>query len=54
MHMFIDTVRNPDQQTTIGCAHVRSHPASAPHGRPTRKQTLYVTVGIGLVNRRGG
>ena len=37
MQMFIATVRNPDQQTAIGCAHVRSHPASAPHGRPTRK-----------------
>jgi quercetin dioxygenase-like cupin family protein len=53
--VFIDTVRNPDQHTAIGCAHVRFAPGArtAWHSHPTG-QTLYVTDGIGLVNRRGG
>jgi quercetin dioxygenase-like cupin family protein len=53
--VFIDTVRDPDQQTAIGCAHVRFAPGArtAWHSHP-KGQTLYVTDGIGLVNRRGG
>ena len=53
--VFIDTVRNPDQNTVIGCAHVRFAPGArtAWHSHP-KGQTLYVTDGIGLVNRRGG
>jgi quercetin dioxygenase-like cupin family protein len=53
--VLIDTVRNPDQQTAIGCAHVRFAPGArtAWHTHP-KGQTLYVTDGIGLVNRRGG
>ena len=52
---FIDTVRNPDEQSAIGCADVRF----APGGRTVRHkhpkgQALYVTDGIGLVARRGG
>jgi quercetin dioxygenase-like cupin family protein len=53
--VFIDTVRNPDEQSAIGCAHVRFAPGArtAWHSHP-KGQTLYVTDGVGLVNRRGG
>jgi quercetin dioxygenase-like cupin family protein len=53
--VFIDTVRNPDADTTIGCAHVRFAPGArtAWHAHP-KGQILYVTDGIGLVSRRGG
>lgn len=53
--VFIDTIRNPDEQTAIGCAHVRFTPGArtAWHRHP-RGQTLYVTDGIGLVATRGG
>ncbi len=53
--VLIDTVRNPDNDTAIGCAHVRFAPGArtAWHTHP-RGQTLYVTDGIGLVSRRGG
>jgi quercetin dioxygenase-like cupin family protein len=53
--VFIDTVRNPDTDTAIGCAHVRFAPGArtAWHTHP-KGQTLYVTDGIGLVSRRGG
>ena len=52
--VFIDTVRNPDMQSAIGCAHVRFAPGArtAWHSHP-KGQTLYVTDGIGLVARRG-
>jgi quercetin dioxygenase-like cupin family protein len=52
--VFIDTVRNPDVQSAIGCAHVRCAPGArtAWHSHP-KGQTLYVTDGIGLVARRG-
>lgn len=52
--VLVDTVRTPDEQTAVGCAHVRFSPGartawhSHPHG-----QTLYVTDGVGLVARRG-
>jgi quercetin dioxygenase-like cupin family protein len=53
--VFIDTVRNPDDQSAIGCAHVRFAPGGRTvwHKHP-KGQTLYVTDGIGLVARRGG
>ncbi|WP_028049604.1 cupin domain-containing protein [Cellulomonas sp. URHD0024] len=53
--VYIDTIRNPDAQTAIGCAHVRFAPGArtAWHTHP-KGQTLYVTDGIGYVARRGG
>lgn len=53
--VWVDTVRNPDEQTAIGCAHVRFSPGArtAWHTHP-KGQTLYVTDGVGLVCRRGG
>ena len=53
--VFIDGVRNPDRQSSIGSAHVRFAPGArtAWHHHP-RGQTLYVTDGIGLVASRGG
>jgi quercetin dioxygenase-like cupin family protein len=52
---LVDTIRNPDNDTAIGCAHVRFAPGArtAWHAHP-KGQTLYVTDGIGLVSRRGG
>ncbi|TAK68453.1 MAG: cupin domain-containing protein [Actinomycetota bacterium] len=51
----IDSIRTPDEQSAIGCAHVRFAPGSrtAWHLHP-KGQTLYVTDGIGLVGTRGG
>jgi quercetin dioxygenase-like cupin family protein len=53
--VYIDGVRDPDEQTAVGCAHVRFAPGArtAWHRHP-RGQTLYVTDGIGYVSRRGG
>lgn len=53
--VHIDTIRSPDEQSAVGCAHVRFAPGArtAWHRHP-RGQTLYVTDGIGLVARRGG
>ena len=53
--VLIDTIRNPDEQTAIGCAHVRFAPGArtAWHHHP-KGQTLYVTDGVGYVARRGG
>jgi hypothetical protein len=44
----VDAVRNPDEQTAIGCAHVRFAPGArtAWHHHP-KGQTLYVTDGMG-------
>ncbi|HWU31356.1 MAG TPA: cupin domain-containing protein [Marmoricola sp.] len=52
--VVIDHVRSPDEQSAIGCAHVRFMPGArtAWHTHP-QGQTLYVTDGIGLVARRG-
>lgn len=52
--VFIDGIRNPDQQSAIGCAHVRFAPGArtAWHHHP-KGQTLYVTDGVGYVARRG-
>ena len=47
-HVYIDGIRNPDDQSAIGCAHVRFIPGArtAWHRHP-KGQTLYVTDGIG-------
>jgi quercetin dioxygenase-like cupin family protein len=54
-HVLVDTIRTPDDQSAIGCAHVRFTPGArtAWHSHP-KGQTLYVTDGIGLVSYRGG
>lgn len=53
--VFIDPIRNPDEQSAVGCAHVRFTPGArtAWHTHP-KGQTLYVTDGIGLVATRAG
>jgi len=53
--VFIDGIRNPDEQSAIGAAHVRFTPGArtAWHHHP-KGQTLYVTDGVGYVCRRGG
>jgi quercetin dioxygenase-like cupin family protein len=52
--VYIDGVRNPDEQSAVGCAHVRFTPGARTvwHRHP-RGQTLYVTDGIGYVGTRG-
>ena len=55
--VYIDAIRNPDDQSAVGCAHVRFAPGArtAWHHHP-KGQTLYVTDGIGYVatpRRRG-
>ena len=52
--VYIDTIRNPDEQSCVGCAHVRFTPGArtAWHTHP-RGQTLYVTDGVGYVGWRG-
>lgn len=53
--VYIDPIRNADEQSPVGAAHVRFTPGARtawhthPHG-----QTLYVTDGVGYVCRRGG
>lgn len=53
--VFIDPLKDADEQSAVGCAHVRFAPGARtawhkhPHG-----QTLYVTDGAGYVCRRGG
>jgi quercetin dioxygenase-like cupin family protein len=51
--VYIDSVRNPDDQSSVGCAHVRFTPGARTvwHSHP-KGQTLYVTDGIGLVANR--
>jgi quercetin dioxygenase-like cupin family protein len=53
--VFIDGIRNADDQSAVACAHVRFAPGArtAWHSHP-KGQTLYVTDGIGYVARRGG
>lgn len=53
--VYIDSIRNPDEQSAIGCAHVRFAPGAhtAWHHHP-KGQTLYVTDGLGLVATRDG
>ena len=52
--VHIDGIRTPDEQSAVGCAHVRFSPGArtAWHTHP-KGQTLYVTDGIGYVARRG-
>src|SRR3954463_6923457 len=51
--VYIDNIRTPDDQSAVGCAHVRFTPGArtAWHHHP-KGQTLYVTDGIGYVARR--
>ena len=51
--VFIDGIHNPDEQSVVGCAHVRFTPGArtAWHTHP-KGQTLYVTDGIGYVATR--
>ncbi|MEZ5186166.1 MAG: cupin domain-containing protein [Candidatus Nanopelagicales bacterium] len=53
--VFIDGIGEPQDQATVGRAHVRFTPGArtAWHTHP-KGQTLYVTDGIGLVGTRGG
>ncbi len=53
--VFIDGIRNPDDQSAVACVHVRFAPGArtAWHTHP-KGQTLYVTDGIGLVATRTG
>lgn len=51
--VLIDGIHNPDDQSAVGCAHVRFSPGArtAWHSHP-RGQTLYVTDGIGYIANR--
>lgn len=51
----IDALRDADERSAVGCAHVRFSPGArtAWHTHP-KGQTLYVTDGIGLVGTREG
>jgi quercetin dioxygenase-like cupin family protein len=53
--VYIDPIKDPDEQSAVGCAHVRFSPGArtAWHSHP-KGQTLYVTDGVGLVASRGG
>lgn len=53
--VYIDGIRNADEQSAVGCAHVRFTPGArtAWHTHP-KGQTLYVTDGIGRVATRDG
>jgi quercetin dioxygenase-like cupin family protein len=53
--VFIDPIKDPNEQSSVGCAHVRFSPGArtAWHKHP-KGQTLYVTDGVGYVCRRGG
>lgn len=53
--VFVDGIRNPDEQSAVGAAHVRFTPGAhtAWHTHPLG-QTLYITDGIGLIGTRDG
>lgn len=53
--VFIDGIRNPDEQSAVGAAHVRFTPGArtAWHTHP-KGQTLYITDGIGLIGTAEG
>jgi quercetin dioxygenase-like cupin family protein len=53
--VYMDFVRSPDEQTAVGCSHVRFLPNGRTvwHSHP-KGQTLYVTDGIGYVANREG
>ena len=52
--VYIDGIRNPDDQSAVGCAHVRFTPGArtAWHHHP-KGQTLHVLHGIAWVQSRG-
>lgn len=52
--VYIDGIKNADEQSAVGVAHVRFTPGArtAWHTHP-KGQTLYVTDGVGYVARRG-
>lgn len=53
--VYVDFVRQPDDQTAVGCGHVHFTPGARTvwHTHP-KGQTLYVTDGIGYVGTRQG
>jgi quercetin dioxygenase-like cupin family protein len=53
--VYIDTIRNPDEQTKIGAANVHFTPGAhtAWHTHP-KGQTLFVLEGVGLCQREDG
>jgi quercetin dioxygenase-like cupin family protein len=53
--VYLDGIRDPDEQSAVGGAHVRFTPGARTvwHTHP-KGQTLYVTDGIGLVATRTG
>jgi quercetin dioxygenase-like cupin family protein len=53
-NVYVDTVRNPDEQTKIGAANVHFTPGArtAWHTHP-KGQTIYVTEGVGLCQCEG-
>ena len=53
--VYIDTVASPAQSSTVASAHVHFAPGArtAWHTHP-RGQTIWVTDGVGLCQRRGG
>ena len=53
--VYMDAIRDPDEQSAVGCAHVRFTPGArtAWHSHPLG-QTLIVTAGCGLAQREGG
>jgi quercetin dioxygenase-like cupin family protein len=53
--VFIDPIKDADERSSIGCAHVRFSPGARTfwHRHP-KGQTLYVMEGVGYVARRGG
>jgi quercetin dioxygenase-like cupin family protein len=53
--VYIDGLRDQDDQSAVGCGHVRFTPGArtAWHHHP-KGQTLYVTDGVGLVATRTG
>ena len=51
--VYIDSIRTPDGQSAVGCAHVRFTPgARTAWQHPPKGQTLYITDGMGYVARR--
>lgn len=53
--VYIDGIRNPDEQSRVGAASVHFTPGAraAWHTHP-KGQTIYVVEGVGLCQREGG
>jgi quercetin dioxygenase-like cupin family protein len=53
--VYIDGIRNPDEQSKIGAANVHFTPGArtAWHTHP-KGQTIYVVEGVGLCQKEGG